>query len=126
MLSHTKTLTKSPHLPHCLHRPDEYVNVKKLNDGVKKAYFYTNATMDLNIKFLEILCNLVHEQNTQLLTIICTQEDIDVKKAFNLLPSRYEIKKMLLACKDHRLEKSNSTSLSSSSSVAPSSSSEVE
>lgn len=81
--------------------------------------------MELNIKFLEILCNLVHEQNTQLLTIICTQEDIDVKKAFNLIPSRYEIKQMLLNYESQRLEKSNSTSLSSSSSpVAPSSSEE--
>lgn len=82
--------------------------------------------MELNIKFLEILCNLVHEQNTQLLTIICTQEDIDVKKVFKLIPSRYEIKQMLLNYENQRLEKSNSTSLSSSSSspVAPSSSEE--
>jgi hypothetical protein len=80
--------------------------------------------MELNIKFLEILCNLVHEQNTQLLTIICTQEDIDIKKAFKMLPSRYEIKKQLVNYENQRLEKSNSTSLSSSSTLTSSSSEE--
>lgn len=82
--------------------------------------------MELNIKFLEILCNLVHEQNRQLLSIICKQEDIDVKTAFKLLPSRYEIKQMLLECESQRFEKSNSISLSSAVSDAPCSSSEVE
>ena len=74
----------------------------------------------MNVKLLEILCNIVHEQNTQLLQIISVEENIDLRELSKLLPSRYEIKKMLI---NHRFEKSNSTS---ESKLSASSSSEVE
>ena len=70
----------------------------------------------INVKLLEILCNIVQEQNTQLLQVISKEENIDLRELSKLIPSRYEIKKML---NNYCLEKSNSTSeskLSASSS----------
>lgn len=66
---------------------------------------------------LEILCNLIQEQNIQLLQIISQDENIDLKELSKLIPSRYEIKKMLT---NYRCEKSNSTSESKLSLSSPS------
>jgi hypothetical protein len=52
--------------------------------------------VDMNIKFIEILSNLVLEQNKQLLQIIADEENISYKKIKNYLPSQYEMKKQLL------------------------------
>jgi hypothetical protein len=71
----------------------------------------------MNVKMLEILCNLIQEQNIQLLQVISQEENIDLKELSKLVPSRYEIKKML---NNYRCEKSNSTSESKLSSSSPS------
>lgn len=52
--------------------------------------------IDINMKFIEILSNLVLEQNKQLLQTIAEEEDIGYKKIMNFLPSQYEVKKQLL------------------------------
>lgn len=51
--------------------------------------------IDINMKFIEILSNLVLEQNKQLLQIIAEEEKLGYKKVMNFLPSQYEIKKQL-------------------------------
>jgi hypothetical protein len=71
----------------------------------------------MNIKMLEILCNLIQEQNIQLLQVISKEENIGLKELSKLVPSRYEIKKMIT---NYRCEKSNSTSESKLSSSSPS------
>lgn len=78
-------------------------------------------TNTINVKMIEILCNIVQEQNIQLLQIISQEENIDLKDISKLVPSRYEIKKML---NNYRREKSNSTSESKLSPSSPPSSDE--
>jgi hypothetical protein len=51
--------------------------------------------VDINVKFIEILSNLVLEQNKQLLQIIAEEEKLGYKKIMNFLPSQYDIKKQL-------------------------------
>ncbi len=76
-------------------------------------------SINVNVKMLEILCNLIQEQNNQLIQAISTEENIDFRSLSQLVPSRYEIKKMLQSYR--RVEKSNSTSESKlSSSTSPS------
>lgn len=81
----------------------------------------TSGNMDINIKFLEILSNIVLEQNKQLLQIIADEEGIGYKRIANFLPSRYELKKQLQQLgivhdnQRNRCEKSNSSSESSES-----------
>lgn len=71
----------------------------------------------INVKVLEILCNIIQEQNIQLLQLISQEENIDLKELSKLIPSRYEIKKML---NNYCLEKSNSISESKLSASSPS------
>lgn len=71
----------------------------------------------INVKVLEILCNIIQEQNIQLLQLISQEENIDLKELSKLIPSRYEIKKML---NSYCLEKSNSISESKLSASSPS------
>jgi hypothetical protein len=71
----------------------------------------------INVKIIEILCNIIQEQNIQLLQIISSEENIDLKSLSQLVPSRYEIKKTI---QNHFREKSNSTSLSKLSSSSSS------
>lgn len=52
--------------------------------------------VNINIKFVEILSNLVLEQNKQLLQIIVEEEKLGYRKVMNFLPSQYEVKKQLL------------------------------
>jgi hypothetical protein len=84
-----------------------------------------NDKASINVKMIEILCNIIQEQNIQLLQIISSEENIDLKSLSQLVPSRYEIKKNI---HNYLREKSNSTSLSklSSSSTSSTSSSEDE
>ena len=51
--------------------------------------------IDINVKFIEIISNLVLEQNKQLLQMIAEEEKLGYKKVMNFLPSQYEIKKQL-------------------------------
>jgi len=51
--------------------------------------------IDINVKFIEMLSNLVLEQNKQLLQTIAEEEKLGYKKIMNFLPSQYEIKKQL-------------------------------
>lgn len=74
-------------------------------------------TVKVNVKLVEILCNLIQEQNNQLIQVISTEENIDFRRLSQLIPSRYEIKKML---QNYRCEKLNSTSESKLSSSASS------
>jgi hypothetical protein len=75
---------------------------------------------DLNVKLLDILVNLVHEQNAQFLQIIAEGENINFKDIMTLLPSNYTLKIMLSEfTQARRLEKSNSTSESSVSFSSP-------
>ena len=63
----------------------------------------------IHVKMIEVLCNIIHDQNTQLLQIISNEENIDLKSLSQLVPSRYEIKRDI---QNYFREKSNSTSLS--------------
>lgn len=80
----------------------------------------------LNIKFVEILANLVYEQNKQLLQIIAEEQKLSYKKVINILPTQYQIKKNMASITngDQRApdtvlrEKSNSISESSEPSVS--------
>ncbi len=78
-----------------------------------------NDKASINVKMIEILCNIIQEQNIQLLQIISNEENIDLKSLSQLVPSRYEIKKNI---QSYLREKSNSTSLSKLSSSSTSSS----
>ena len=49
----------------------------------------------LNIKFIEILANLVYQQNVQLLQILAEKENISYRDLVTLIPSPYHIKKSL-------------------------------
>jgi hypothetical protein len=51
--------------------------------------------IDINMKFIEILSNLVIQQNKQLLQIIAEEEKLGYKKVMNFLPSQYEIKQQV-------------------------------
>lgn len=77
----------------------------------------SSMTVDINIKFVEILSKLVLEQNKQLLQIIADEEGLSYKQINNFLPSPYELKKQLMymqgSSQTRLLEKSNSTSESS-------------
>jgi hypothetical protein len=75
-------------------------------------------SVKINVKMVEILCNLIQEQNNQLIQLISTEEHIDFRSLSQLVPSRYEIKKVL---QNYCREKLNSTSESKlSSSASPS------
>lgn len=50
----------------------------------------------MNIKYLEIVTNLIREQNEQLLYIISEKENIPLKPLLKLLPSRYKLNKELM------------------------------
>lgn len=50
-------------------------------------------------KFLEILVNLVREQNEQLLSAIAEDKEINKRHLQRFLPSKFELKEMLLALK---------------------------
>ena len=73
----------------------------------------------LNVKFIDIIMNLVHEQNAQLLQIIAEEEKLNYKDIMTLLPSNYSLRLMLTEFSQGRLVKSNSTSESSVSSSSP-------
>ena len=78
--------------------------------------------VDINIKFVEILSNLVLEQNKQLLQIIADEEGLSYNKIKNFLPSQYEVRQQLKNVggnQGNRLEKSNSISESSVSASEP-------
>lgn len=47
---------------------------------------------DINVKFLEILINIIREQNIQLLKIIAEEEKLDLRELIKLVPSNYQIK----------------------------------
>lgn len=50
----------------------------------------------LDVKFLEIIVNLVREQNEQLLTIVAEQEKISKKKLAVYIPTKFALKQMIL------------------------------
>jgi hypothetical protein len=50
----------------------------------------------LDVKFLEIIVNLVREQNEQLLTIVAEQEKISKKKLAMYIPTKFALKQMIL------------------------------
>lgn len=56
-------------------------------------YWGHNMDTEINMKYIEILSNLILEQNKQLLQIIAEEEKIGYKKIINFLPSQYDIKK---------------------------------
>lgn len=83
----------------------------------------------LNIKFVEVLANIIYEQNTQLIQIIAEEEKLNYRDLIKIIPTQYQIKKtMNCFVEEHHQrglrEKSNSTSESSVSS--PSSEPDVE
>lgn len=49
----------------------------------------------ISISFIELLMNLVHSQNVQLLRIISKNEDIDYDTIKHLVPTHYEIKSLI-------------------------------
>lgn len=51
--------------------------------------------MNVNIKLIEILMNLILDQNRQLLQIIAQEEDLNFRDIMKMLPSQYEISKSL-------------------------------
>jgi predicted transcriptional regulator len=50
---------------------------------------------DINVKFIEILVNLVREQNMQLIQIIAEEEKLSYLELIKLVPSTYQLKKEL-------------------------------
>lgn len=50
---------------------------------------------NINVKFLEILTNLIHEQNMQLLQIISEEEKLNYREVVKDIPSRFELKRMM-------------------------------
>lgn len=50
----------------------------------------------MDIKFLEIIVNLVREQNEQLLSIISEEEHISKKELAIFIPTKFELKAQLL------------------------------
>lgn len=51
--------------------------------------------MNVNIKLIEILMNLILDQNRQLLQIIAQEEELNFRDIMKILPSQYEISKSL-------------------------------
>ncbi len=51
------------------------------------------AKHDINVKFIEILTNLVREQNMQLIQIIAKEENLNYLELAKLIPSTYKLKK---------------------------------
>jgi hypothetical protein len=51
--------------------------------------------IDINVKFIEILVNLVREQNMQLIQIIANEEKLNYLELVKLIPSTYQLKKEL-------------------------------
>ena len=51
--------------------------------------------MNVNIKLIEILMNLILDQNRQLLQIIAQEEELNFRDIMKMLPSQYEISKSL-------------------------------
>lgn len=49
----------------------------------------------INVKFIEVLVNLVHEQNLQLIQIIAKEENLNYLELAKLVPSTYQLKKEL-------------------------------
>lgn len=47
---------------------------------------------DINVKFLEILVNIVREQNMQMLKIIAEEENLDIRELIKLVPTNYQLK----------------------------------
>ena len=55
----------------------------------------TDSKTDINVKFIEILVNLVREQNMQLIQIIAEEEKLSYLELIKLIPSTYQLKKEL-------------------------------
>jgi hypothetical protein len=53
------------------------------------------STTNINVKFIEILVNLVREQNMQLIKIIAEEEKLNYLELAKLVPSTYHLKKEL-------------------------------
>lgn len=51
--------------------------------------------IDINVKFIEILVNLVRDQNMQLIQIIANEEKLNYLELAKLIPSTYQLKKEL-------------------------------
>jgi predicted transcriptional regulator len=52
-----------------------------------------NSGTDINVKFIEVLVNLVREQNMQLIKIIAEEEKLSYLELAKLVPSTYQLKK---------------------------------
>jgi hypothetical protein len=59
-------------------------------------------TQDINVKFIEILVNLVREQNIQLIQIIAQEENLNYLDMIKLIPSTYQLKKELANLQGNR------------------------
>jgi hypothetical protein len=55
----------------------------------------SDSGTDINVKFIEILVNLVREQNMQLIQIIAEEEKLSYLELIKLIPSTYQLKKEL-------------------------------
>jgi hypothetical protein len=55
----------------------------------------SDSGTDINVKFIEILVNLVREQNMQLIQIIAEEEKLNYLELIKLIPSTYQLKKEL-------------------------------
>jgi hypothetical protein len=55
----------------------------------------TESVTDINVKFIEIIVNLVREQNMQLIQIIAEEEKLSYLELTKLIPSTYQLKKEL-------------------------------
>jgi predicted transcriptional regulator len=55
----------------------------------------TRITTNINVKFIEVLTNLVREQNMQLIQIIAEEEKLSYLELAKLVPSTYQLKKEL-------------------------------
>lgn len=51
---------------------------------------------EIDIKFLEIVVNLVREQNEQLLLLMSEQEDISKRELVKYAPTKFALKRMIL------------------------------
>jgi len=51
----------------------------------------------IDVKFLEIIVNLVREQNEQLLIIISENENLSKRDLAAFIPSKFALKDMMLA-----------------------------
>lgn len=51
---------------------------------------------EMDVKFLEIVVNLVREQNEQLLLLIAEQENLSKRELAKFIPTKFVLKKMLL------------------------------